>query len=474
MKLFSLMSFGAVAAAVAVKQVDVVQDLKGIVASRASVNVEVKARWSDYNAPAPHVVVQPHTEIEITAIIKYCTKVGIPFLAQNGGVGWAKQFNLGEWGVLIDLSVFNTVTIAADKKTATIGGGAAIGDVVTAANAAGALVITGNCNCVGALGAMLGGGYGNLMGEVGFGVDNIVSLRVVLASGDIVTASATSNPELFWALRGAGPNFGIVVSATVNAIPATDPIERTAFINNLFFSPDKLERVAQAVQDLPLTPRQRVYLVLTSSGPPLNTPSILVTGFLRKGTNATGRAAFAPFYDLGPISESSAITTYDHWNDANIGFCTRGGRKPSYSSTITTMSASKWPKIWDMYKTFQAKGGNTALLVERYNLTKAASATPGAVAMNENLRRNGAFAQAIVIPWYEDAELDDEAVTFGKGIRGLWSRSRTPQNDPTYPNFAHGDESLTAIYGTSLERLRAVKKKYDPKGVFARWFAIKP
>lgn len=67
---------------------------------------------------------------------------------------------MGEWGVLIDLAGLNSVTVAADKNTATIGGGASIGDVIASADAAGALVITGNCNCVGALGAMLGGGYG--------------------------------------------------------------------------------------------------------------------------------------------------------------------------------------------------------------------------------------------------------------------------------------------------------------------------
>jgi hypothetical protein len=127
-------------------------------------------------------------------------------------------------------------------------------------------------------------------------------------------------------------------------MPATED-GRTAYINNFFFTPDKIEQVAQAVEDLPLTPKQRVYLVLTSSGEPLNEPSILVTGLLRKGTNETGRAAFKPFYDLGPVSESSAITTYDHWNDANIGFCTRGGPKPSYSSTITSMSAQNWPEF---------------------------------------------------------------------------------------------------------------------------------
>jgi FAD/FMN-containing dehydrogenase len=92
--------------------------------------------------------------------VKYCTKLGTPFLAQNGGIGWAKTLSLGNRGVLVDLAGLNTVTVAADKKTSKIGGGAGIGDTIAAANAAGALFITGNSNCVGALGAMLGGGYG--------------------------------------------------------------------------------------------------------------------------------------------------------------------------------------------------------------------------------------------------------------------------------------------------------------------------
>lgn len=267
------------------------------------------------------------------------------------------------------------------------------------------------------------------MGEVGFGVDNIISLRVILASGEIVTATKTVNPDLFWALRGAGPNFGVVVSATVNAQPATAE-DRTAWINNLFFTPDKLVQVAQAVEDLNLKPEQRVYLVLTSSGPPLNAPTILVTGLLRKGTEETGRAAFAPFYALGPILQTSAITTYDHWNDANIGFCIRGDRKSAYSSTIKTMSSQKWPAIWELYKGFQAIGPNSAVLVERYNLTKAISAPVGSASMNEALRRD-AFAQAIVIPWYTDPSLDAVAEQFGQNVRALWTRSNTPTNDPT-------------------------------------------
>ncbi|KAF1849778.1 FAD binding domain-containing protein [Cucurbitaria berberidis CBS 394.84] len=472
MRVLSFITFVSAVSALVVRQTNVAQDLKSLVSSPSSVTVELRARWSTYYAPLPAVVVKVQTERDVALIVKYCTKFGVPFLAQNGGIGWAKTFSLSKFGVLIDLAGLNKVTVGADKKTATIGGGASIGDTIAAANAAGALVITGNCNCVGALGALLGGGYGNLMGEVGFGVDNIISLRVVLSTGEIVTASKSENPDLFWALRGAGPNFGVVISATVNALPAT-PEDRTAWINNLFFTPDKLTQLAQAVEDLPLKPEQRIYMVLTSSGPPLNQPSILITGFLRKGTEETGRKAFAPFYALGPVLQTSAITTYDHWNDANIGFCTRGDRKPAYSSTIKTMSAQKWPEIWELYKGFQAKGPNTAVLVERYNLTKAISAPVGSAAMNEALRRD-AFAQAIVIPWYTDASLDAEAEKFGQSVRALWTRSKTPTNDPTYANFAHGDETSEAIYGSSLPKLKILKKYYDPSGTFNQWFRIKP
>jgi FAD/FMN-containing dehydrogenase len=308
------------------------------------------------------------------------------------------------------------------------------------------------------------------MGEVGFGVDNIISLRIVTAAGELLTVTQTSHPDLFWALRGAGPNFGIVISITVNAQPATEA-DRTAYINNLFFSPDKLPEVAQAIQDLPLTPQQRIYLVLTSTGPPLNEPAVLVTGFLRKGTEETGLVAFKPLYDLGPISNTSVVAGYENWNDANVGFCTRGGRKPAYSTTITSMQPDTWPQIWDLYTEFQAKGRESAILIERYNLTHAHTMPADSAAFNPALR-NTAFAQAVVIPWYADAALDVEASEFGTKVRDIWSDEVDARRNPTYANFAHGDESLEGIYGMSLARLREVKGVWDPKGVFGQWFAI--
>jgi hypothetical protein len=94
------------------------------------------------------------------------------------------------------------------------------------------------------------------------------------------------------------------------------------------------------------------------------------------------------------------------------------------------MSAQKWPEIWELYKAFQAKGPNSAVLIERYNLTKAASMPVGSVAMNEALRR-GAFSQEIVIRWYDDASLNGKALEYGSKVKALWTRTQNPMNDPT-------------------------------------------
>ncbi|GJC89088.1 FAD-linked oxidoreductase azaL [Colletotrichum liriopes] len=468
--LLSLQLLVVAAFALAVRAPAVANDLKALISAPSTVAVDLRARWSTFNAPTPAIVVNVTTEKDVAAVVKYCASRSIPFTAQNGGNGWGKTFNLGNNGVLINLAGLNAVTFSKSKTEATIGGGVVIGEAIQAANAAGVVVQTGNCNCVGALGAILGGGYGNLMGEVGFGVDNVLSLRVVVASGEILTISPTSHSDLFWAFRGAGPNFGVVTSATVRAWP-TSAQDRNAWLMNLVFSPDQLPQVAQAIQDLPLKPEQVVYLVLTNSGPPSNAPAVLVTGFLRKGTEETGRNAFAPLYALGPISNSSNVAAYEFWNAANDNFCARGDRKPAFSTTINHMQPETWPAIWDLYTEFQAKGPNSAVLIERYNLTKAQSAPKDSAALQEELRRD-AFAQAIVIPWYADAALDSEAQSFGRKVRDIWSYSATATENPTYINFAHGDETAEAIYGSSLSRLRELKRKWDPVGAFNQWFNI--
>ncbi|KAL8753938.1 MAG: hypothetical protein Q9199_004697 [Rusavskia elegans] len=116
------------------------------------------------------------------------------------------------------MRALNQVSFNSSRDQATIGGGTLISEVIEAAYGNNAQLTTGNCNCVGVLGADLGGGYGNLKGLNGFGVDAILSLYYVSPDGKLTTVTP-NDKELWWALRGAGPNFGIITSAVVKSNP---------------------------------------------------------------------------------------------------------------------------------------------------------------------------------------------------------------------------------------------------------------
>lgn len=349
--------------------------------------------------------------------MKYCTTNDITFLAQNGGGGWATTFNLSTDGVLINLASLNHVTFTADKTQATIGGGSNISNTISHAYAAGALVETGNCNCVGTLGAILGGGYGNLLGMYGFGVDNVLSLRVVTADGELRNVTATSDPDLFWGLRGAGPNLGIVTSAVVRAYPAAEE-DLQAWTGSLVFSPNKLEGVVQAIQDLELLPPMNVFMYFTASASTTNEPAIVVTPFLYKGNTTSGRAAFASLYAIGPEQESTSVLPYNQWNSGSAGFCTPGARKPSYGAGIQELVPATWRQVWDKYVEFQGQptAENSVVLIEAYSLIKARSLEPNSAASHyRHLNFN-----AVAIPWYNDTSLDGAAQAFGNAARDLW------------------------------------------------------
>ncbi|KAK9421101.1 putative FAD-binding PCMH-type domain-containing protein [Seiridium unicorne] len=370
--------------------------------------------------------------------VKYCVDKGFHILAQNRGAVWA-TFDQRERIVLINQAGLNDVIFNADKTQATIGGGSTINNTIAHAYAAGAIIETGNCNCVGTLGAALGGGYGNLMGLYGFGVDNILSLAVVTADGQIRNVTPSSDPDLFWGLRGAGPNFGIVTSAVVKSYPATED-DMQAWSGGLVYDSDDLEEIVQAIQDLELQPDMNVFLYYISNGSGSNTPMILVTVFLYRGNATSGHAVFASLYAIGPIQDTTIVLPYNQWNAGGDQFCNFGARKPSYGAGFQKMVPAIWRQIWDKYVAFQQQPGaeNSVVLLEAYSLEKARLVDD---ATSSFPHRNVNF-NAVAIPWYEDTTLDASARAFGSVVRDLWRSTDELAQNSTYVLFLLLDKLL--------------------------------
>ena len=345
--------------------------------------------------------------------VQYCVKNNIKFLAQNGGHSWVITFNIGAGDLVINLRLLSTVTFSADKLEVTYGGGALISDVVTAAYANGVQVPTGNCNCVGTLGALLGGGFGRLMGLYGMGVDNLLSVNLVTADGKLSKVDA-SQTDLWWALRGAGPNFGIVTSATMKSYKV--PIGSSgAYTGSLVFTNDKIEDLVKAINNLVLEPPMAIFLYFANQGQ----PAVVAIPFYAGGTVDQYKAAFASIYAVGPIVDTSSFVTYDHLNDGSDSFCVKGMRKPSYGAGLNQMDPATWRAVYNEYVNFLKNPGTqmSAVLMEYYSLTKAQMLpdSSSSYAFRHTVKFN-----ALVIPWYSDATLDPVAEAFGSRVRDLW------------------------------------------------------
>ena len=358
--------------------------------------------------------------------MRYCISKNIQFLAQGGGNAWATTFEIGQKSVLINLRGIRDITFNKDKTEVVIQGGAIISEVVNAAYGNGTQVVTGNCNCVGTLGANLGGGYSRLMGLYGFGADNILSLNVVNAAGQFQRITP-ADTDLWWAFRGAGANFGIVTSATMKAHPVPTA-QNGAWLGALIFTPDKLEALVQAIDDLKIAPRMAIFMFFATSGPPAFLPSVIAFPYYL-GTESEGRAAFASIFKVGPITDQTAWMPFNKVNDGSDPFCVQGGRKPAYGAGLANMDPAAWRAIFNEYVTFLANPGtgNTTVLVERYSIDKAISFGD---ASSSYPWRSDIKYNVAVIPWYADVSLDEKAKAFGTSVRSLlWSSSGLSRNE---------------------------------------------
>ena len=170
----------------------------------------------------PAHVLRPGSVGDVQAGVRFAASTGLLLSVRSGGHGFA-GFGTNDGGVVIDLSqLANVEIIDKERHLVRIGGGATWGQVAAALTPHGLAISSGDTKSVGVGGLTLTGGIGWKVRKHGLALDNVTAAEVVTAGGEVVHASAAENPELFWAIRGGGGNFGIVTAFDFAAHPTTD------------------------------------------------------------------------------------------------------------------------------------------------------------------------------------------------------------------------------------------------------------
>jgi FAD/FMN-containing dehydrogenase len=200
---------------------------------------------------------------DVTKAVAFAREHGLPIAIRGGAHNGAGLGSVDD-GVVIDLSLMRDVEVDPEARTVRVGGGCTWGEVDAATNEHGLATPSGIISTTGVGGLTLGGGLGHLTRKCGLAIDNLLEAEVVLANGEQVRANADENPDLYWALRGGGGNFGVVTSflfrlhevGTVIAGPTFWPVESGA-------------EVLRAYRDfLPNAPRELNGFFLFASVPP--------------------------------------------------------------------------------------------------------------------------------------------------------------------------------------------------------------
>ncbi|KAF5586480.1 6-hydroxy-d-nicotine oxidase [Fusarium pseudocircinatum] len=429
------------------------------------------SRWRDWHGPRPGAVVRTFSESDVQETIRYANEHGIPFLARSGGHGATEALQLAKDVIVVDLRDQNDVEIANDGKSARIGGGASVKKVVNELWTAGKQTVTGICECVGVSAPVLGGGHGWLQGQYGLASDQVISARVVLPNGDAVTASEDSNTDLFWALRGAGHNFGIVTEWEYRIYD----INNSKWSYEIFiFLGDKVEDVLELTNKMMKTqPPYLTHWIYIVNIPEIDPDKpIIWCAVISDGAVQEARDYAKPLHDLGPINvnageasmpELAAITLM---SDDSVG-CAKGFTGLRYPIGLKTYDLFAVRKVFneiaDISKRVPEFAGSFFLL-EGYSThgVKAIDAKKSAFPHRDD--------EILVTPYIlykPNATLDGLAQEHGEKLRRhLLEASGDPEHLRAYVNYAHGFESLEEMYGHEpwrIEKLKALKKKWDPE-----------
>jgi FAD/FMN-containing dehydrogenase len=425
-----------------------------------------RAVWNGAVDRRPRLIARCTGSADVSAAVRFARDHDLEIAVRGGGHNVAGTAVCDD-GIVVDLSAMRSVSVDAADRTALVQGGALWRDVDHETQAHGLATTGGIVGHTGVAGLTLGGGMGFLMRRYGLTVDNLLSAEVVTAEGSIVRASADEHPDLFWALRGGGGNFGVVGSFRF----ALHPVGPTVLAGPVFWEADDTTEVLRSYRDFAADAPDGLGTVVTlGTIPPLPAipehlhwrPAVAIdccyAGTLDEGERAVRvlRRLGSPLLDL--ISPTPYVAhqwalddTVPHgwhyyWKSVNLAGISDDAIAVMADHAYAAGSRLSYSKVFHM-------GG-------------AVGRVPGDATAYAG--RDVAHNIIIDAVWLRE-EAGERAVAEKAWAQRFFDALHPHRTGGVYVNFLDADDDTSRVreaYGDHIYRLAEVKAKYDPENAF--------
>lgn len=409
----------------------------------------------------PEAVVRCSDVDDVVAVVRYAAEFGTT-LAVRGGGHSVPGFGTADGAVVADLCQMNDVVVDPDARTARAGGGATWG-VFNDATAVHGLATTGGIiSTTGVAGLTLGGGIGYLSRGYGLSCDNLLSAQVVTADGSVITASDQEHPDLFWALRGGGGNFGVVTELTFRLHPVGD-----IYGGPMFFELSDAAALLAYFRDFIVdAPREYGGFPAFQIAPPLPfvPPDRVGEPFAAlvscwTGSVPEGERLIQGFRDVAtPVAEHVGVMPYAALNSAFDALVPPGLQhywKAAFVSELTD----------DAISAHVEHGSRVPVVNSTMHLYPINGACHDVAADATAFgHRDATFAPVIAGMWPDPAD-NDKNIAW---VKDYYAAVAPHSQAGGYVNFASPDDQARVAdnYGAGYARLREVKRRYDPGNLF--------
>ncbi|ODR79837.1 FAD-linked oxidase [Haladaptatus sp. W1] len=416
----------------------------------------------------PGIIVRPTGAADVIAAVNFAREQDLLVAVKGGGHNVA-GLAVCDDGLMIDLGLMSSVRVDPDARTARVGPGARLGDLDHETAPFGLVAPAGVVSITGVAGLSLGGGFGYLCRKHGMTVDNLLSVDLVTADGDLVHASEDDHPELFWGIRGGGGNFGIVTSFEFELHELEEVLAGL-----IIYPADEAHSVVRSwwefISEAP--DELSVWLNFSHAAPEpfiseeYHGERILSVIPIYSGNVEEGWDVIAPLREVGdPIADTVEPRRFVDWQQAFDESYPAGERYFWKSHNFKSPSVEALDHITD----YAVSPPTPDTRVSVTHLGGAVNRVPSDATAYPH--RDADFLVNITTRWHDSTQ-DDECIAWTREYFDVLAPHAT---GGTYVNFTtepEGEQSMA--YRENYERLVALKNEWDPDNLFKMNQNIKP